>query len=204
MRPQYRTITSVVNDVDNIAVSQTVTGDFTLNGALVVDGVAILANAQYVSLTSAGNQSAKTVTIVGINENGARITESLAGPNANTVTTTNYFKKVISVSCPVAITCSVGVSNAGGAVSSTITCNWRERQFKVGMGLVVTGTSSSDVQHTFDDINDTEATLTWYNTYGLTTITANAESNIAFPCTGVRLRANTMSSGEVTLTYIQA
>lgn len=204
MRPQVVTITSVVNDVDNVAVSQTADGDFTLDGALVTDGVAILANAQLISLTAADDQSAIDVTITGIDQDGCPISETIAGPNTNTVTTSLYFNKVLSVSSNAEITCSVGVSSAGGAISRTITCNWRERQFKVGMGLVVGGTSSSDVEHTFDDINDKSATLTWFDTYGLTAITASAESNIAFPCRGVRLHVNSWTSGDVTLTYIQA
>lgn len=206
MRPQVVTITSVINDVDNIATSQTVTGLFTLDGTLVVNGVAILPNAQWVSLTDAGDQSAVNVTITGKNANGAPISETIAGPNANTVTTSQYFKEVLSVSSDAAITASVGVSNLGGAVSKIITANWRERQFKVGMGLTFStgAVASCDVEHTFDDINDLSATLNWFNTFGLTTATTSAESNIAFPCRGVRLHVNTWTSGTVTLTYIQA
>jgi len=203
MRPIVLTITGVASSTTSICTSQTATS-FTLDGSIVSNGVAVLANSQLVSLTSATDQSDKTITITGIDPNGAPITESRAGPNATTVTFAKYYSKVLTITASVAATLSVGVSSTGGAVSPIITANWRERQFKVGLGLVISNTATATVEHTFDDINDTSVTPTWYATYGLSAVTASAESNIAFPCRGVRLRVSAYTSGTIALTYIQA
>lgn len=50
-----------------------------------------------VTLTSAGNISAVNFTITGYDQYGQRMTQTLAGPNANTVATTKTFKSVESV-----------------------------------------------------------------------------------------------------------
>jgi hypothetical protein len=52
-----------------------------------------------VSLTTAGDESGVTFTVVGTGVNGLPITETFAGPSsATTVTTTNYFSSVSSIS----------------------------------------------------------------------------------------------------------
>ncbi len=203
MRPIVVSITGLASSTTSIATSQTATS-FTLDGAIVSNGVAVLANSQFISLTSATDQSAKTITVTGADPNGAPITETITGPNATTVVSTKYYSKVFTVTASVAATLSVGVSNTGGAVSPIITANWRERQFKAGVGLIFSGTATATVEHTFDDINDSTATLNWFPTSGLTAVTANSESNYAFPFRGTRLRVTAYTSGTVTLTYIQA
>lgn len=203
MRPIVLTITGVASSTTSICTSQTATS-FALDGSIVSNGVAVLANSQLVSLTSATDQSAKTITITGIDPNGAPITESRAGPNATTVTFAKYYSKVLTITSSVAATMSAGVSSTGGAVSPIITANWRERPSNVGMSLVFSGTATATVEHTFDDINDVNATLTWFPTDGMSAVTANVESNYAFPCRGTRLRVSAYTSGNIALTYIQA
>ena len=51
-----------------------------------------------VSIKSSSNESGKNFTIVGTTVGGAAVTETIAGPNNNTVYTTNYFARVTSVS----------------------------------------------------------------------------------------------------------
>ena len=59
-----------------------------------------------VSIKSSTNESGKNFTIVGTTVGGVAVTETIAGPNNNTVYTTNYFAKVTSVS----------TSAAGGSI----------------------------------------------------------------------------------------
>jgi hypothetical protein len=66
-----------------------------------------------VSLTSAANISAVNFTITGYDVYGQRMTQTLAGPNANTVSTTKAFKSVISV----AVNGAVGTNTSVGASS---------------------------------------------------------------------------------------
>ena len=53
--------------------------------------------AHLVTLTSSANLSAITVTITGTDHAGRALSEAIAGPNNNTVTTTAYFLTVTSI-----------------------------------------------------------------------------------------------------------
>lgn len=63
-----------------------------------------------VTLTSAGNISAVTFTITGYCSFGNPMTQTLAGPNANTVATTKAFKSITSV----AVSGAVGTNTSVG------------------------------------------------------------------------------------------
>lgn len=88
--------------------------------------------------------------------------------------------------------------------SATIPTDWRENDFKLSMGVVVSGTLTYTVEHTFDDIQDPSVTPTWRATDGLTALTATDEGNINFPIRAVRLNVTAFTSGSATLTVIQA
>ena len=82
--------------------------------------------------------------------------------------------------------------------------DWRENDFKMGMGVIVTGVLTFTVEHTFDDIQDTSIVPSWFDTDGLTGLTASNEGNINFPVSAVRLNVTAYTSGSVTLTVLQA
>jgi hypothetical protein len=69
-----------------------------------------------VSLTSGANVSAVNFTVSGIDIYGQPMTQTLAGPNANTVTTTKAFWQILSVSASAAVASntSVGTSDVLG------------------------------------------------------------------------------------------
>jgi hypothetical protein len=100
----------------------------------------------------------------------------------------------------------VRVSVTGVGVSPVIPTDWRHASFDVGLGVVVQGTATYTVEYTFDDVfSETfnPATATWFPHQDLTGLTANKDSNLAFPPTGMRLNV-TAGTGKVTLNYIQA
>ena len=124
--------------IDNIAASQAVSANVNalINGALaqaasttsVAAGATQAGAAFYtltanpvvntvpalVSLTSTGNISAVNFTITGTNAQGTVISETLSGPNNNTVFTANPFASVTSVFCSAAVgtSTSIGVATA--------------------------------------------------------------------------------------------
>jgi hypothetical protein len=69
-----------------------------------------------VSFTSAGNISAVTMTVRGYDIYGFPMTQTLAGPNANTVNTLKAFKKIttISAGAAVATNTSIGIGDVFG------------------------------------------------------------------------------------------
>ena len=96
-------IPTVVSSAANIATfANAAAGKLTLNGSIVssVTGQVSFINSGYasgLSFTSGANISAASFTIVGIC-NGLIITETIAGPNINTVYTNNLFHTIISIS----------------------------------------------------------------------------------------------------------
>lgn len=110
----------------NIAALQTTAGAANLTltagtGVTRVVGADGVARYQFdvpraVSLTSAGNISGVNFTITGYDVYGQRMSQVIAGPNANTVNTTKAFYQVISVAASGAVgtNTSVGSSDIFG------------------------------------------------------------------------------------------
>ena len=91
----------------------------------------------------------------------------------------------------------------GSATSSNwIPCNIQQEDFKVSLGLEVTGTGTYKVQHTFDNIQ-TDASPTAFDHDTLTGKTANANSKYFFPVRAVRLTCTAYTNGSATLKIIQ-
>jgi hypothetical protein len=100
---------------------------------------------------------------------------------------------------------SVTVGEA--ASSATIPINWRADNFGVSIVCVVDGDLTYKVQHTVDDIYALAAsggTPTWLDHSSLTSKTANADGNYAFPITAVRLTVTAYADGDVTMTVLQS
>jgi len=213
MLPQIRTLSGLTNDVDGVCVAQTMAdaGYLALNGAVVstaydTNGIAILGAAQIIRIDSVGDDSLVTFTVTGKNENHNTISEDVTGANAGTAATTKYFKTVDSVyaSAATADDVNVGATLVGGARSATIACNWRSQDFKVGLGVNISGTLTSSVQQTLDNVMDASITPTWSDTTALNGLSASNIGNIAFPVRGVRLILTAFTSGSATLNYIQS
>ena len=81
---------------DDLLVANTAAS--AVNGAVTLDGVKAdtVLNSK-ITITSNVDDSADTVTIVGTDVNGNDVTEAITGPNATTVTSTNTFATIKSV-----------------------------------------------------------------------------------------------------------
>jgi hypothetical protein len=97
----------------------------------------------------------------------------------------------------------VTVTNA--ADSAVIPLDRFEAPFAVGIRCNITsGTPTYTVQYTFDDIfapGFDPATADWVNHASLTAQVADADSNIAFPVTAIRITQT--GTGVTTMTVIQ-
>jgi len=149
---------------------------------------------------AATDHTAKTFTVVGVGPNGKAQSEDLAGPNGvATITTTKYFKSVTSVL--VSATTGADTFNIGwatGAVSSTFPLNWRQQNFQVSLGLVITGTVNVTVQHCLESLQGdpiTEGNETWWPHSTLANKTASADGNYAFPVVATRFLVNSVTNG---------
>jgi hypothetical protein len=88
---------------------------------------------------------------------------------------------------------------AVAASSPLITENYIS-PFNIGFAVVVTGTITYSVQHSFDDPS---ALTDWFNHPTINGQTTNQDGNYAFPVTAIRVNA-TAGTGTATLSMVQA
>lgn len=93
------------------------------------------------------------------------------------------------------------VSQTGVGSSNSIVINTNVTPVNIGFGVVVDGTVTYTVQHTFDSLTD--GFTTWFSHPTVADKTANEDGNYAFPVTGVKLLV-TAGDGTASLQLIQA
>ena len=107
------TADTVALDADGISVAAAVGNNAALviGGALASGGAVALSHGRVVTILSAGNDSAKSFTVVGTDVNGDSQTESITGANAGTATGAAYFLTIASITA---------VGNPAGNVSAGV------------------------------------------------------------------------------------
>ena len=95
------------------------------------------------------------------------------------------------------------ISKTGVGSSSTAPLDTYENPFNVGIGVVVSGTVTYSIQHTFDDIQNAAVTPVWFNHPTLNAQSANADGNYAFPVRAIKVLV-TAGAGSATATIVQA
>ena len=93
------------------------------------------------------------------------------------------------------------VSKTGSGSSSALVMNTNCTPFNVGFGVVVTGTVTYTVEHTFDD--PAVGFTTWFPHPTVAAENANADGNYAFPVTGIRVTVNS-GGGTAAMNLVQA
>ena len=184
-------------------------GAVSLDGALVTGGVAYLGDARRVLVTTAGNETGKTMTITGTDANGNIQTDTVSLPNTSTVYTSLDFLTVtgITISATAAAAIIVGTNGIGGS-------RWvRLNDFapsNISIQCDVSGTVNFTVQSTLDDPNDpfspTPAEdVVWVDSSDLAVVAANStqQSNFLFTPKYAKILINS-GSGTVTATFLQS
>ena len=88
-------------------------GALAIDGLLAASGVVDLSTAQPITITSSADESLLNFTITGTDENGNPITEVIAGGNERTVSSSQFFKTITSVSSDGASNGKIQVGTAG-------------------------------------------------------------------------------------------
>jgi hypothetical protein len=192
---------------NNIALSQTpgAAGALTLNGSLVVNGVAILDNPRRVLITTA--DTTHTFTITGTTPTGSVLSESFLVAGGATYSQLDY-ATVTSITISGAATAAVTVGTNGIASTPWVRLDeWASAQ--VGIQCNATGTVNYTVQSTDDDPNSPTnpvipSATTWINTNDANAVnaTGNVQTNFLFAPTFVRALLNS-GSGSVAMKVIQ-
>jgi hypothetical protein len=129
------------------------------------------------------------------------ISETIAGPNNNTVETTNYFYSIQSISASGAVGTNTKAGPVDEAISKIIPTkrsysDRNERQ--VGLTFIVTGTISYTVQQTNDDILSlTDRNFNWldHDDSALINATTSKNGNYIVVPQAMRVKINSYSSG---------
>ena len=170
------------------------TADFTRSAA--TDSLAHLP-----TLTSAANLSAINITVTGTDPDGVAVTETLAGPNTNTVTLTKYFATITAVSAASTLGANtLDVGWAGSFVSQTLPTEIYFHGGHYTAGFGVTGTIAFDLECTTSNLRAESQALQssylWLNDANFASKSASLISNTATaPYTAVRVIANSYSNG---------
>ena len=94
------------------------------------------------------------------------------------------------------------VSKTGTGTSAWVPVDYRQSVTNIGLGIVINGTVTYDVEHTFDNIFDSTVTPTAFKHATITGQTANKDGAYNAPIRAVRLN-NTAGTGTTTLTVLQ-
>ena len=94
------------------------------------------------------------------------------------------------------------ISITGTGTTAWIPLDYKQNPFNIGLGIVVNGTITYDIEHTFDDVFNASVTPTAFKHSTLVAHSANKDCNYAFPVRAVRVN-NTAGTGSTTLTILQ-
>lgn len=96
------------------------------------------------------------------------------------------------------------ISITGTGTTAWIPVDYKQNPLNIGLGIVVNGTITYDIEHTFDDILNPAGALapTAFKHSSLVAQTTNKDGNYAFPIRAIRIN-NTAGTGTTTLTILQ-
>lgn len=149
----------VAASANNIALSQTPTTAFTLNGSTA----GVLDTARRVLFTQAASESGKSFTIIGTDANGSPQTEVLAAAaSATTVQSNLDFNTVTSVTISSAASGAITIGTSGVASSRWMRLD-EYAPAPTTLQCVVTGTANYTVRQTSQDPNSQTNVVLPYN-----------------------------------------
>ncbi len=209
--PQVKAITlsPTAADADGICASQTPggAGALTIAGALSSGGTVTFTQPQHITITAAGNDSARTFTVVGTDRQDVAITKTIAGPNATTVADTTNFKTISSISVDAATAGAITVGVNGLCESQWYPADYRALDAKIGFGVTLSSAANLTytVQHTFDDVQAAgfvEASANTFNNDTVAAETTAQDGNYTTPPTAIRLAITAHTAGSATLRIV--
>lgn len=204
-----RLVAPVVS-ANSICLSQTPAAggeqELIINGSSTSNGIAILTSPTILSISSTANDSARTFTVFGKDGRAVIVSQSFAGPNAGSVSTTLFFDEIpkITVDADTAGAITIGTTNQ--SVSSWIATDFLSHNtFQVGIHVILSpgANLTYQVEETLDNIHDDK--LTVFETLRhaeLFNKTVSLSGNYFFQSTGFRLKIEPFTSGSATLKAI--
>ncbi len=160
------------------------TGALAIDGLLSASGVADLATAQPITITSAADESLLNFTITGTDENGNPMTEVIAGGNSKTVSGNQLFKTITSVSSDGVANGKIQVGTAGTedplltATAKTFAQLYSINKTDENYSLSINGTQTASFVLSDSNINDAVAKINLVSETTGVRASINAEGKI--------------------------
>ena len=170
------TADTVALDADGISVAAGVGNNaaLTIGGALASGGAVALSHGRIVTILSAGNDAAKSFTVVGTDINGDSQTESITGANAGTATGAVFFLSIASITA---------VGNPAGNVSAGVNASAADVIFSGRSRLKGIYLTSTATAGTVDFLNNSPSGT---SIMGLSSVgDADATRDVVIPEEGV-------------------
>lgn len=214
------TYTFAAPDKTYICASQTTasSGSLTLNGSGVDANSAAKNNPRVwltgsgfertVSITSAGTVSGVNFTVTGANIRGSTFSETIAGPNATTVYTTNYFYLItgVTVNGTLSTATSVGIGTTGQ--SQWYTVDYQKTPTNMGLGVTVAATDLTwTIKQTTYNVQTAEPpsyAIINHSDASMVSQTVSRQGNYAFPFGATRCIISGSSTGSLVFNIYEA
>lgn len=191
-------------DADGICASQTLggAGNLTIDGALATDGVATFGEQQRVTLYSTADYHLVTFTLYGTDARGRSISETMAGPNNSTVTSTLNYKTVTRIASNGALATAITAGNSNALETPWVRLNPDAPVKTVSVEMSSGASYTYEVQwanRATTAIATNESDLTAIADATLTAKSASALLNIVTLVYAARVKLTSFSSGTGTL-----
>lgn len=184
MRPiQIVTTSFPIADTDYLALSQTPAG-----AGFLTLAESTITPPRYVTITSAGDDSGRTFTILGVGPNGENQTETVTGANMGAATSTKTFAFVESIFVDGATAGAVEAGVTQSGYSQWIPMDIYTRNQVVTASATVSGTINYSLEYTNEDPFDHSFT----------------HQAVAFPATGGAFTNASTSQTHFTQTLMRA
>jgi hypothetical protein len=163
--------------------------------------------AHQLSLTSAANLSAITLTVAGLDADGKTQTEAITGPNATTVESTSYWSRINTITASATLGANtMDVGWVDEVCSRTVPLD-RHRSSSPGLMVDVTGTINYTVQQTMQpfqaDGTAISQSTAWVNAASpLAGATADQVGTLTRGATALRIITSSYSSGAELQLYV--
>jgi len=160
---------------------------------------------QHITNVAAGNDAARTITVVGTDRRNQPLTATMAGGNISTVATTENFKTVTKVSIDADSAGALEIGIDGTCESGWLPVSRAGGDFNIGFSVNTSGAGTMKVEHTFDNVLDiAEDSAIVLPHESVTAATATADGNYTNPPAAIRLSLTAYTSGTASLRVIQA
>jgi hypothetical protein len=196
MRPKRISYTLAALSVSGYVSGATGVGPFTTIAGVPADGLG-----HQVTLASTADLHLINMTLTGLDAEGRALTEVIAGPNNNTVTSTKYFKSLSSISA--ASTLGANTMNIGwnAVIVTPVYPVDAHRLAGATMNVNVGGTITFTLQQTIDDVFNQNPPF--YTTLGTVSQTANYVQTAVSGACGLRVSVASHTSGILTISFSQ-